>query len=138
MARSVPRRMVGVAARNPMLVLLAGLAVALGAWMADLKMNQGPGTSLSLPRPDASQTTRPKAGSLSRPLKIEVDGATYRVGSRTVSLAEIEALIDRVPAGDGPDVSVNRLENSRARAEEELKKLFRRSNARAVWYPTLE
>jgi hypothetical protein len=133
--RSLTGRALRFAAHHPIAFLAAALAMAVGARLADLEMRQGPGTAMDVPDPNATENPKPDPSTVARPLRIEIDGSTFRVGGKPVELRAIKTLVGHIPDGDGPDVKVNRLGTSRAAAENELKELLRQCGAKAVWWP---
>ena len=84
-------------------------------------------TGPKTPPPD----TRPKPPT--RPLKITIDGQTYYVHDREVSLEEITEMLGKIPEGPGPAVVVTLTDDSRPTAEIGLKALLKKHNVPYLW-----
>lgn len=88
---------------------------------------EAPATRPQRPPPD----TQPPP--VTRPLEITVREKGYVVQGRQVSLEQIEAMLDKIPDGSGPDVQVFLADDSRPPREIALRKLLKKHSVTSLW-----
>ena len=77
----------------------------------------GTGTGTSTSMPNSTMAPSPPT----RPLKVTIRESSYVVNGQTLDLVTLTELAQKVPAGAGPAVIVERSLSSRAKAEQDLK-----------------
>ncbi len=73
------------------------------------------------------------AQDIDRPMVVEVSEHDYVILQRRVDLPRVLALASQIPSGDGPAVVVRLRNDSRAKAENELKEALDAADVRYSW-----
>ena len=103
---------IGVAA----LAVLAAIFFRGGGGSGSGGTGTGSGTSGN---PAATQAVLPAQPQ--RPLRVSIRENDYVINERPVDLVTLTSLAEKVPAGTGPAVMIERSPSSRAKAEQDLK-----------------
>ncbi|MFP4355798.1 MAG: hypothetical protein ACLFUJ_11805 [Phycisphaerae bacterium] len=113
------------------------IAYLLGGFLG-LPFGLGSDQDSDTKQPPDQQQVEPEPQPLSqadlkRPMVIEISGHQYFVQQQPVELGRLIELASAVPDGQGPAVVVRRLEDSRARAENDLKEALEAANVTNRW-----
>ena len=106
-------------------VVLAAILLGFGSdWFSGT--GEGNGSSESQPPTPppitpAEISDTPSTPAVTRPMRIEIDGESCRMGEKTVTVEQIVELAVAVPEGTGPAVVLVRKASSRAKLEKTIK-----------------
>jgi hypothetical protein len=122
-----------------MIALIGACALAIGAIFGGGELGWwGDGAGPEAPKAETQDTSQPPAPeAASRPLTVVLDGHQYLVAGKPVALEALADLLQKVPAGTGPAVVVERKTTSRAAAEAALDARLKELKLEAEWRPPL-
>ena len=106
-------------------IVLAAILLGFGSnWFSGTSEGNGSSeTQTPTPPPitPAEISNPPSTPAVVRPMRIEIDGESCRMGEETVTVERIVELAATVPEGTGPAVVLVRKESSRAKVEKAIK-----------------